>query len=285
MQYIFKAMKKRYLLYLIVLFLLIRPVLSQGNQTALNASNQAPNVSEEEGFVPPENCDYLRVCMNWSQCFENNSKYRFCYDVNRCTENFKTIEHKECNHLYETHCLNGKKDLDETDVDCGGSCAPCALGQACKGDVDCESNACDMLDFECVSPREKTTKIGAFAKRRPFDFWLFSILGYLGLFLGAFFLIGRSFKFREHQFVMEMEKKKMQNSIDLFYLFLSKKDFRRAGLAYKLAIAIGEKISDFLPAQDLKDLEELREDYRKYVLNPEQEPSKPEEPEDEAQKE
>ena len=260
---------------LLVLFLLVRPVLSQANDTLTGVSNVSnmsvnlseENVYEEDEFVPPKNCDYLIVCMNWSLCSENNTKYRYCYDVNGCTKKYKAIERKECNHIQETHCLNGKKDLDETDVDCGGSCPPCSLEKDCMRDEDCESNACDMLNYTCVLRADKTTKLEAFAKQRPFDFWLFVILVYLGLFFGAFFLIKRSFKFREHQFIMEIEKKKMQNSIDLFYLFLSRKDFHRAKLAYKLAIAIGEKISDFLPAQDLRDLEELREDYKKYVVN------------------
>lgn len=34
-------------------------------------------------------------------------------------------------------CSNAKQDGDETDVDCGGSCKPCALGKKCALDVDC----------------------------------------------------------------------------------------------------------------------------------------------------
>ena len=39
-------------------------------------------------------------------------------------------------------CANGVKDADESDVDCGGSCAACALGRACTQDVDCASGLC-----------------------------------------------------------------------------------------------------------------------------------------------
>lgn len=42
-----------------------------------------------------------------------------------------------------THCFNGVRDGDETDVDCGGSCGACA-GGACDGDPDtltCEVDA------------------------------------------------------------------------------------------------------------------------------------------------
>jgi hypothetical protein len=45
-------------------------------------------------------------------------------------------------------CSNGVKDGDETDVDCGGGCGPCARTKACAKDADCASplvcqaNAC-----------------------------------------------------------------------------------------------------------------------------------------------
>ncbi|HEY3666961.1 MAG TPA: hypothetical protein VGL19_13200 [Polyangiaceae bacterium] len=40
-------------------------------------------------------------------------------------------------------CSDGKRDQNETDVDCGGSCAPCALTKDCYADKDCASSACD----------------------------------------------------------------------------------------------------------------------------------------------
>src|SRR5580765_4525484 len=39
-------------------------------------------------------------------------------------------------------CGNGKRDGDETDVDCGGSCAPCNDGQGCVLESDCASQRC-----------------------------------------------------------------------------------------------------------------------------------------------
>jgi len=39
-------------------------------------------------------------------------------------------------------CGDGKKDGDETDVDCGGSCAKCNDGQACVLESDCASQRC-----------------------------------------------------------------------------------------------------------------------------------------------
>ncbi len=49
------------------------------------------------------------------------------------------------------HCFDRKKDVDETDLDCGGrTCAPCAAGLACQVNSDCVSNACDALSDVCV---------------------------------------------------------------------------------------------------------------------------------------
>ncbi|WP_437276785.1 hypothetical protein WME90_36860 [Sorangium sp. So ce375] len=39
-------------------------------------------------------------------------------------------------------CTNGEQDGNETDMDCGGSCADCANGKKCKTNADCVSNKC-----------------------------------------------------------------------------------------------------------------------------------------------
>jgi hypothetical protein len=49
-------------------------------------------------------------------------------------------------------CSDGFKDHDETDIDCGGSCAPCALTKDCARDADCASGACDaVLPHRCLA--------------------------------------------------------------------------------------------------------------------------------------
>ncbi len=48
-------------------------------------------------------------------------------------------------------CANGARDADESDVDCGGSCAPCALGQSCRGEEDCFSGWCSGAGT-CATP-------------------------------------------------------------------------------------------------------------------------------------
>ncbi len=40
-------------------------------------------------------------------------------------------------------CTDGKKSGDETDLDCGGSCAKCADGKACAKGDDCKSGVCE----------------------------------------------------------------------------------------------------------------------------------------------
>lgn len=39
-------------------------------------------------------------------------------------------------------CSDGVKNGDETDLDCGGACTPCAVGGACGTPLDCASGVC-----------------------------------------------------------------------------------------------------------------------------------------------
>ncbi len=41
-----------------------------------------------------------------------------------------------------SHCMDGIKDANETDVDCGGSCPPCAYGEQCLVNGDCATAFC-----------------------------------------------------------------------------------------------------------------------------------------------
>jgi hypothetical protein len=45
-------------------------------------------------------------------------------------------------------CSNGRKDGDETDIDCGGNCKNCENGEDCLLDSDCDSDYCDA-DLIC----------------------------------------------------------------------------------------------------------------------------------------
>jgi hypothetical protein len=51
-----------------------------------------------------------------------------------------------------SQCIDGRKDGNETDIDCGGgTCGGCAVNKACKVDTDCTSHACDALALTCVA--------------------------------------------------------------------------------------------------------------------------------------
>ncbi|MBD3312879.1 hypothetical protein GF345_00395 [Candidatus Woesearchaeota archaeon] len=53
-------------------------------------------------------------------------------------------------------CANDElDDDDETDVDCGGACDPCALGMSCEADSDCQSGNCSAgICEEAAVPEE-----------------------------------------------------------------------------------------------------------------------------------
>jgi hypothetical protein len=60
-----------------------------------------------------------------------------------CTNTFCNTTTKTC---VDDHCTDTAKDGDETDVDCGGSCATkCAVGKACVAQSDCATGlACHL---------------------------------------------------------------------------------------------------------------------------------------------
>jgi hypothetical protein len=47
-------------------------------------------------------------------------------------------------------CTDGVKSGDETDVDCGGSCEPCLVGQGCTVARDCAGSEVDCTDAVCT---------------------------------------------------------------------------------------------------------------------------------------
>jgi hypothetical protein len=53
-----------------------------------------------------------------------------------------------------TACNDGYRNGSETDLDCGGSCGQCSVGQLCRVDVDCNSQACmgGMCQFSFCPP-------------------------------------------------------------------------------------------------------------------------------------
>lgn len=47
-------------------------------------------------------------------------------------------------------CKNGAKDGSESDIDCGGTCAPCGSGKACGAGADCATGLCDSTTKVCI---------------------------------------------------------------------------------------------------------------------------------------
>jgi len=58
-------------------------------------------------------------------------------------------------------CSDGMQNQDETDVDCGGSCGPCANGNTCIASSDCRSNTCEGGGVNiCINPGGPTCSDG-----------------------------------------------------------------------------------------------------------------------------
>lgn len=60
---------------------------------------------------------------------------------------------------FSAGCTDHQRNGDESDVDCGGSCAPCAVGLACTQPGDCESGVCSSS--HCVNPAAPCTSFAA----------------------------------------------------------------------------------------------------------------------------
>lgn len=49
-------------------------------------------------------------------------------------------------------CADGKKNQDESDVDCGGRCSPCEADKLCQKNADCKSGVCDKAHCVAMKP-------------------------------------------------------------------------------------------------------------------------------------
>ncbi|MGC8929852.1 MAG: hypothetical protein ACP5OZ_05010, partial [Candidatus Woesearchaeota archaeon] len=89
-------------------------------------------------------CTYGKNCTLDSDCLTG-----FCNKIK-----------KKCGFANETNetCNNNKKDGDETDVDCGGSCDPCAKGESCKKNSDCKSGL-ECSSGKCSEKKECNREI------------------------------------------------------------------------------------------------------------------------------
>ena len=70
-------------------------------------------------------CEVNQTCKINSDCISN-----LCNETTHvCEPSNQTVD----------YCSDGSKDHGETDVDCGGPCAPCSAGYKCVNDSDCVS--------------------------------------------------------------------------------------------------------------------------------------------------
>ena len=93
------------------------------------------------------NCQYLdpEVCGN-GVCFgEETCEFDGTTNAVKLCNGNPLPSGAQCNDCRFTPsdtCTNNLADGDETDLDCGGSCPPCSVGQECLGNNDCASHNC-----------------------------------------------------------------------------------------------------------------------------------------------
>ncbi|MBI2133955.1 hypothetical protein HYU11_04705 [Candidatus Woesearchaeota archaeon] len=92
-----------------------------GQQDSSGSGSGSATTSRSTGYSCIENW----ACTEWSECREGQQS-RICNDKNVCplTRN-KPIEKQACKKEKAT-CSDGIMNGDETEIDCGGSCNPCA---------------------------------------------------------------------------------------------------------------------------------------------------------------
>jgi hypothetical protein len=116
-------------------------------------------------------CTQDRLCNVDGDCLSG-----VCRPVSTYNQSTKAFETKN---RCLTACSNGKKDADETDVDCGGTCTShtpfnsCNVGQRCLHDSDCGGGSdviCRMDTLVCAVARSVVVSAsGATGDGRGFD--------------------------------------------------------------------------------------------------------------------
>lgn len=108
----------------------------------------------------------LGVTENSTHTYGESCTGGYCDDFGRCAPcvNNANCPGQACNKsgmvpgplllaiCVPTSCKSTTKDGTETDVDCGGECAPCADGKGCMADADCLSSVCPMATKVCAIP-------------------------------------------------------------------------------------------------------------------------------------
>jgi hypothetical protein len=94
------------------------------------------NMCNDDSGKPPlervcvAGCAERWSCGEWGACMESGTRMRVCNDLAKCgTTKRKPETEQTCEY---DHCKDGRMNIDETGVDCGGSCKPCAKEETKK---------------------------------------------------------------------------------------------------------------------------------------------------------
>lgn len=98
-------------------------------------------------------CAENKRCNINADCMSNRCEGGICKAVEQCSGGSCNVEVDPCKdggcQGEVDSCKDGKRSGNESDVDCGGSCALCADGKACNSGSDCESGICDGVCVSC----------------------------------------------------------------------------------------------------------------------------------------
>ena len=114
---------------------------ARNNAGLLSQESRSQPFQVYVGFDP----DDIEVDLCEDRDVECDEGHPCTADVN-CASGFC---HPEENVCAIPTCNDGFINQDETDVDCGGSCPGCDVGQKCSTDNDCLSDNCDLLTQTC----------------------------------------------------------------------------------------------------------------------------------------
>ncbi len=115
--------------------------------------NKNPTESEKQGIpdVCMEGGNAVQSCTGTNcyvyeySCVASQGYWDIKYDIKKCADlGYTGCSDGSCagKPVVET-CSDGKKNQDETDIDCGGVCgATCGTGQGCKSSKDCKAGVC-----------------------------------------------------------------------------------------------------------------------------------------------
>ncbi len=117
--------------------------------SAIYKFNSSLNISADSTYLTIESaCTENWNCTAWSTCI-NNKQTRTCTDRNNCSTLIsKPATNQSC--TPEADCSNGKKDGDETGIDCGGNCITQSFEIECADGIDNDNNCkIDCADSNC----------------------------------------------------------------------------------------------------------------------------------------